>query len=178
MKGKITFFRKCIAFRPSVLGMGTRSSEGVIYEHSDPVFIMLIPPTPQKASFLLVFFVSFCLCLFGLSKERPILGDHPKAHILYFMWNPADFMWNPPANLINQIIQEKLFSFMECSGKAMSHDFTWNPLDFERPTIARNGMKKKKKSFQSFFFQTSNYFGSALIFRSIFLSVCLLFFKT
>ena len=27
--------------------------------------------------------------------------------------------------------QEKLFSFMQCSGKAMS--------DFERPTIARNG---------------------------------------
>ena len=24
-------------------------------------------------------------CIFGLSKERPILGDHPKAHILDFM---------------------------------------------------------------------------------------------
>ena len=31
--------------------------------------------------------------------------------------------WNLPENLINQIIQEKLFSFMECSGKAMSQDF-------------------------------------------------------
>ena len=70
--------------------------------------------------------------IFGLSfSERPILGD--------------------------QVIQEKLFSFMECSGKAMSQDFTWNLLDFtksagfhvkfagfheirnERPTIARNG---------------------------------------
>ena len=45
-------------------------------------------------------------------------------------WNPADFMWisqnlvdftwNPPTKLINQIFQEKLFSFMECCGKAMS----------------------------------------------------------
>ena len=30
MKGKIKFFQKCVAFRPSVLGMRTRSSEGVI----------------------------------------------------------------------------------------------------------------------------------------------------
>ena len=29
MRGKIKFFQKCIAFRPSVLGMRTRSSEGV-----------------------------------------------------------------------------------------------------------------------------------------------------
>ena len=74
------------------------------------------------------------LLFFGLSKERPILGDHTKAHIheikwisheiWQISWNPADFMWNPLANLINQIIQEKLFSFMQCSGKAMSQDFT------------------------------------------------------
>ena len=38
--------------------------------------------------------------------------------------------WNPPKNLINQITQQKLFSFMECSGKAMSLDCTWNPPDF------------------------------------------------
>ena len=54
--------------------------------------------------------------------------------------------WNPLADLINQIIQEKLFSFVQCRGKAMSQDFMkicqifmWNPPDFERPTIARNG---------------------------------------
>ena len=29
-KGKIKFFQKCVAFRPTVLGMRTRSSEGVI----------------------------------------------------------------------------------------------------------------------------------------------------
>ena len=100
----------------------------------------------------------YAILIFGLSKERPILGDHPKAHI-HEIWqisrNPADFMWNPPTKLINQIFQEKLFSFMECCGKAMScfhmksagfHeicwisqnlDFMWNPPDFERP-IARN----------------------------------------
>ena len=57
--------------------------------------------------------------LFGLSKERPILGDHAKAHIHEIRWISR----NPLANLINQIIQEKLFSFMQCSGKAMSQDF-------------------------------------------------------
>ena len=34
--------------------------------------------------------------MFGLSKERPILGDHPKAHIHEIQWillNLADFMW-------------------------------------------------------------------------------------
>ena len=35
-------------------------------------------------------------------------------------WNLVDFTWNPPTKLINQIFQEKLFSFMECCGKAMS----------------------------------------------------------
>ena len=91
--------------------------------------------------------------LVGLSFfERPILGDHAKAHLCGFQWNPADFVkysrfhadfmksgrfhkiqwisWNPPENLINQVIQEKLFTSMECSGKAMSQDFTWNLLDF------------------------------------------------
>ena len=37
--------------------------------------------------------------------------------------NPLQISWNPPENLINQISQHKLFSFMECSGKAMSQDF-------------------------------------------------------
>ena len=32
----------------------------------------------------------------------------------------VDFRWNPPTKLINQIFQEKLFSFMECCGKAVS----------------------------------------------------------
>ena len=35
--------------------------------------------------------------------------------------NPVDFIWNPPTNFTNQIIQEKLFSFMECCGKATSY---------------------------------------------------------
>ena len=30
MKGKIKIFQKCVAFRPSVLGMRTRSLEGVV----------------------------------------------------------------------------------------------------------------------------------------------------
>ena len=94
--------------------------------------------------------------LVGLSKERPILGDHAKAHIHEIRQISHEIQWisceNLLANLINQIIQEKLFSFMQCSGKAMSQDFTkiyriswnplnfmWNPPDFERPTIARNG---------------------------------------
>ena len=53
--------------------------------------------------------------------------------LLQISWNPADFsrfheillriLWNPPENLINQIIQQKLFTFMKCSGKVMSQDF-------------------------------------------------------
>ena len=44
--------------------------------------------------------------------------------------------WNPPKNLKNQITQQKLFSFMQCSGKAMSLDsheirrILWNPPNF------------------------------------------------
>ena len=49
----------------------------------------------------------------------------------------ADFMWNPPTKLINQIFQEKLqFYGVLWEGYVMF--FTWNPPDFERP-IARNG---------------------------------------
>ena len=72
--------------------------------------------------------------IFGLSKERPILDHHAKAHIheirwisgeiwqiswnpLDFRWNPADFVWISPE--IRQI---------SCGFRA----------DFERP-IARNG---------------------------------------
>ena len=74
------------------------------------------------------------LLMFGLSKERPILGDHAKAHI-HEIWQIS---WNPPKNLINQITQQKLFSFMQCSGEGYVSWFTWNPADFKRP-IARNG---------------------------------------
>ena len=73
--------------------------------------------------------------LFGLSYiERPILGDHPKAHISGFYVKFGGLHVKSGGfhkirrisceNLRNQIIPEKLFSFMECSGKAMSHDFT------------------------------------------------------
>ena len=37
MKGKIKFFQKCVAFRPSVLGMRTRSSEGVLSASSKKI---------------------------------------------------------------------------------------------------------------------------------------------
>ena len=63
--------------------------------------------------------------LFGLSKERRILGDHAKAHIHEIRRISREIQrtsWNPPKNLINQITQQKLFSFMQCSGKAMSLD--------------------------------------------------------
>ena len=56
----------------------------------------------------------------------------------WISWNPTDFMWNPPENLTNQIIQQKLFSFMECSGKAMSQDFM-KSAGFHERSIARNG---------------------------------------
>ena len=61
----------------------------------------------------------------GLSFfDRPILGDHVKAHICGFHMKSSRFHEIHLKNLINQIIQEKLFSFMESSGKAMSQDFT------------------------------------------------------
>ena len=56
--------------------------------------------------------------LFGLSKERPILGDHPKAHI-------------------HEIRRISCGFHLKSAG--FRTDFTcWNPADFERP-IARNG---------------------------------------
>ena len=80
--------------------------------------------------------------MFGLSKERPILGDHPKAHIHEIrqisgeIWRISggfhvksarfcvDFTWNPP-------------DFVRIS-PAEIRRISWNPADFERP-IARNG---------------------------------------
>ena len=81
------------------------------------------------------------LILIGLSFERPILGDNPKAHAencmkssgfhenCYFSWKPLLFTWKVAVftekqqfslgNLINQLIQHKSFSFMVCWGKAM-----------------------------------------------------------
>ena len=76
--------------------------------------------------------------LICLSYERPILGDHPKAHISEKFGFQA-IRWISPENLINQIIQQKLFSFLECSGKAMSQNFMKSAGFHERPTIARNG---------------------------------------
>ena len=64
----------------------------------------------------------------GLSFSKDLYLTTQKAHNL-------DFTWNPPENLINQIIQEKLFSFMECSGKAMSHHSTWNLPDFMKSAM-------------------------------------------
>ena len=54
----------------------------------------------------------------GLSKERPILADHPKAHILDFM-KSGGFRTD----------------FMKSGGFQVK---SWNPPDFERP-IARTG---------------------------------------
>ena len=86
----------------------------------------------------------------GLSKERPILDHHAKAHILKsggfhadFMKSGrfhmkstrfrVDFMWNPPTKVINPRKTSVLWSAV---GR-LCHVFTWNPPDFERP-IARN----------------------------------------
>ena len=68
--------------------------------------------------------------IFGLSKERPILGDHPKAHIHEIRWIScrfqvksggfcADFRWNP-ADFV-QISREI------CQ---IPWNFRWNPVDF------------------------------------------------
>ena len=51
--------------------------------------------------------------------ERRILGDHPKAHASGFHEN-RHFS---PGNLINQLTEHKLFSFMVCREEAMSQVF-------------------------------------------------------
>ena len=51
--------------------------------------------------------------LIGLSKERPILGHHAKAHILKsggFHLKSGGFHVKSTQNLINQMFQQKLFS--------------------------------------------------------------------
>ena len=91
--------------------------------------------------------------IFGLSKERPILDHHAKAHIHeirrishlkssgFYTWNPLDFMGE-----IRQISRVK-------SG--------WNPPDFERP-IARNGKPYVSPDFSSISFPFSCIFFSVL----------------
>ena len=98
-----------------------------------------LPSFQEPRSRLLMNLQNFIQILFipliGLSKERPILGDHPKAHIheicrisgeiqqilcgfqvksggfhADFTWNLPDFMWISP-----EICQ-----------------ISWNPLDFMR----------------------------------------------
>ena len=61
--------------------------------------------------------------VFGLSKDQNVYTYTWRSRKSSCSWNLPDFTWNPLANLINQIIKEKLFSFMQCSGKAMSQDF-------------------------------------------------------
>ena len=68
--------------------------------------------------------------LVGLSKERPILGDHPKAHIheiRRISWNSVDFRWN-----------WQISCGFHLKSARFHADFTWNLPDFEWP-IARNG---------------------------------------
>ena len=93
------------------------------------------------------------VALIGLSKERPILDHHAKAHIheirrisygFYefqvksarfctdFRWNPVDFRWNPADSIrISGEIRQISYWFQVWFQ-------TWNQPDFERP-IARNG---------------------------------------
>ena len=71
---------------------------------------------------------------------------------LWFSWKAAvltEKQWFSLGNLINQLIQDKSFSFIVCLGEAMSDDsmkttafhenccFSWKP--HKRPPIARNG---------------------------------------
>ena len=81
--------------------------------------------------------ISICpFRIFGLSYvERPILGDHPKAHTLktggFHMksssfhekwWFSCEKQWFSYGNLINQLTQHKFFSLMVCWGEGMSQD--------------------------------------------------------
>ena len=80
--------------------------------------------------------------MIGLSKERPILGDHSKAHVLDFMKSAgisADFMKSGRFHVdfikssgfqvkstnktYKSNISEKLFSFMSAVGR-LCHVFT------------------------------------------------------
>ena len=91
---------------------------------------------------------SFHEILIGLSKERPILGHHAKAHIHEIRWISDEIQWI--SGEIWQIscgfhlksarfcadFTWNLVDFMQISPGI--HRISWNPADFERP-IARNG---------------------------------------
>ena len=91
--------------------------------------------------------------IIGLSKERPILGDHPKAHILDFMKSGgfhmkstrfhAGFRLNPPTKLrLCHVFTWNLPDFMKSAWNLagfrlnpptklrLCHVFTWNLPDF------------------------------------------------
>ena len=103
----------------------------------DCVFFCLVHLQSHDA-FLLLFRKCCCLqfwkcyhrsgcSVFHLYNERPILGDHHKPHFvanLWIAWNLPDFMKSSRFHALkplNQIIQEKSFTFMECSGEAMPY---------------------------------------------------------
>ena len=72
--------------------------------------------------------------MFGLSKERPILGDHPKAHIHEIRRISCEIKRHslPPA------LHKTEEFLLSCLIYKVFRWISLNPPDFERP-IARNG---------------------------------------
>ena len=67
--------------------------------------------------------------LIGLSKERPILGHHAKAHILKsggFHLKSGGFQVKSTQNLIKANVSTKTIQFDECRRGAMTQDFMKN----------------------------------------------------
>ena len=83
------------------------------------------------------------LSMFGLSKERPILGDHPKAHIHEIRRISCGFHVKSTYKTYKSNISRKTSVLWSAVGRLC-------PPDFERP-IARNG-----KPYVSFVLPTSN----------------------
>ena len=112
-------------------------------------------------------FARNCNSMFGLSKERPILDHHAKAHI---PWNPADFMkssgfhmdfiqisWNLADfrwNLVDFTMKSGGFhhEIWWISGEIQwiswnLVDFRWNPVDFTQISPVKSTQNYKSKCF-------------------------------
>ena len=86
--------------------------------------------------------IEWACLLFGLSKEKPIFGDHPKAHI-HEIWRISHEIWQISCEINRHSLPTALHKTEEFLLSYLIYkvfrwiswnlpDFTWNPLDFTK----------------------------------------------
>ena len=81
MKGKIKFFQKCVAFRPSVLGMRTRSSEGVFALYDGWWWLLIARRVKNKSLTKTTKYNKYKLLCTNIVRHERVLSGFPLFHI-------------------------------------------------------------------------------------------------